>query len=396
MARMVKRNPHFTSLAARYLFPEIQARKRAFLQQNPDAELISLGVGDTTEPLPLSIVEGLVEKAQLLATPRGYCGYGHEHGLEALRQKIAATFYQNLGVTADDIFISDGSKCDIGRLQQLFGGDVSIAVQDPSYPVYVDGSLIEGVRSIVYMPCTSDNSFFPDLSALPPVDLIYFCSPNNPTGAAATRAQLQELVNFAKENRSIILYDAAYACYIQDPQLPRSIYEIPGASEVAIELGSFSKLAGFTGVRLGWTVVSPALAFDDGTPVKSDWSRLTSTLFNAASNIAQHGGLAALSSQGQIDTRKTVAFYLENASLLKRTLQEKGWRVFGGDNAPYLWVQFEGRSSWDVFAEILEKAHLICTPGSGFGPAGEGFIRFTAFSSRPDLLKGMARLSRFH
>lgn len=392
---MVKRNPHFANLSIRYLFPEIFARKHDFLKKNPGIRLISLGIGDTTEPIPRSVVEGLIKKSTELGTRHGYTGYGAEQGVEPLRQSISSVCYPSLGISADDIFISDGSKCDIGRLQQLFGPEVSIAVQDPSYPVYVDGSLIEGVRRIIAMPCTSDNSFFPDFSCLEPVDLIYFCSPNNPTGVAATKAQLEALVAFAKKNGSIIIFDAAYSWYIQDPSLPRSIYEIPGSEEVAIELGSFSKLAGFTGVRLGWTVIPSTLKYDDGSLVKDDWKRLTTTVFNAASNISQEGGLAALSPQGVLEMKRLIAFYLENASLIKQALLRKGLPVFGGDNAPYLWAHFGNRKSWDVFTDLLEKAHVICTPGIGFGRSGEGFIRFTAFGHREDVLEGVSRLARY-
>lgn len=388
---MVKRNPNFTELSNRYLFPEIQARKSLFLQKNPDAKIISLGIGDTTEPIPHSIAQGLIKKAEALATRDGYSGYSPEQGIEKLRCDIAAQYYKSK-VCPDEIFISDGTKCDIGRLQQLFGSDITIAVQDPSYPVYVDGSIIEGVKNIVYMACTSDNSFFPNLLLLPPVDLIYFCSPNNPTGAVATREQLAELVRFAKKNQAIIIFDAAYSWYIQDPSLPKSIYEIPGADEVAIELGSFSKLAGFTGVRLGWAVIPSSLKFEDGTPVSKDWQRLTSTIFNAASNIAQYGGMAALSPDGLQDISKLIAFYLANASLIREVLMNKGLEVYGGENAPYLWVKFPGKNSWEVFAEILERVQILTTPGVGFGRSGEGFIRFTAFSQRENLLEGISRL----
>lgn len=392
---MVKRNSNFTHLSARYLFPEVTARKRQYLEKHPDAHIISLGIGDTTEPIPSHIADGLIKKAAALATNDGYTGYSPEHGIDALRQKIQQTFYSSMHVHVDDIFVSDGAKCDIGRLQQLFGPRVTIAVQDPSYPVYVDGSLIEGVEKIVYMPCTSDNSFFPALDELPHVDLIYFCSPNNPTGAVATREQLAQLVAFARKRKAIIIYDAAYAWYIQDPELPKSIYEIPGAEHVAIELGSFSKLAGFTGVRLGWTVVPSTLQFDDGSSIRSDWSRLTSTIFNAASNIAQYGGLAALSPEGIEEIRALIKYYLENAALIKDALNGKGLEIYGGVNAPYLWVNFPGRKSWDVFTQILEQVQIVTTPGAGFGPAGEGFVRFTAFAHRQNLLEGAARLSRF-
>lgn len=387
----MKRNPHLAQLKSNYLFPEVNARKQKFLSENPEAKLISLGVGDTTEPIPVSSAKRMSLTAGNLGTREGYTGYGPEKGSQLLREKIAAKLYKNI-IHADEVFISDGAKCDIGRLQALFGSDISIAVQDPAYPVYIDGSLIHGVKTIVPIPCTPENKFFPDLNILPRTDLIYFCSPNNPTGAVATKDQLQKLVNFAKQNRSIIIFDSAYANFIRDPQLPKSIYEVEGAREVAIEISSFSKLAGFTGVRLGWTIVPNELKFDDGTSVKADWSRLTSTIFNGASNIAQQGGIAVLEDEGLQSVAQLTDYYLKNVEILKETFLELQYEVYGGDNAPYLWVRFEGQNSWEVFQMFLEKYHLVTTPGSGFGKEGEGFVRFTAFGSRENVLEACSRL----
>jgi LL-diaminopimelate aminotransferase len=388
----MKRNPHLAQLKGNYLFPEINVRKQQFLSKNPHAELISLGIGDTTEPITRSIVQSLIRASTGLGTSEGYSGYGPEQGIPVLRQKIASTLY-SYGVKPEEVFISDGAKCDLGRLQMLFGSDISIAVQDPSYPVYVEGSVILGVKKVIPMPCTPENHFFPDLNHLPKTDLIYFCSPNNPTGAAASRAQLQELVQFAQANRSIIIFDSAYANYIQDPTLPKSIFEIEGAREVAIEIGSFSKLAGFTGIRLGWSIVCEELRYEDGSSVKGDWKRLITTVFNGASTLSQAGGCAALEELGLQEIAAVTKFYLENATLLRATLEDLGYEVFGGVNAPYLWVRFKGRQSWDLFQYFLDQFHLITTPGSGFGPQGEGFIRFTAFSRRPTLLKALSRLN---
>jgi LL-diaminopimelate aminotransferase len=384
---MTKRNAQLSRLKSGYLFPEINRRKRAFLASNPQAELISLGVGDTTEPISSPVISSLVEISQNLGTADGYVGYGPEQGIEPLRGWVARAVYKDL-VASDEIFISDGAKCDIGRLQLLFGGDVSIAIQDPSYPVYVDGSIIQGVTQIHTMPCSPENGFFPDLEKVPRVDLIYFCSPNNPTGAVATRAQLEELVLLARRNRSIILFDSAYAAYIRDPSLPRTIYEIEGADEVAIEIGSFSKLAGFTGIRLGWTVVPEKLRYEDGSSVRADWNRITTTLFNGASIIAQHGGIAVLKG----DENPTIDFYLENARLMKSALEGMGYQVFGGTNAPYLWVRFPGRDSWELFQELLEKAHIIATPGGGYGASGSEFMRFSAYGKRDAILQAIERL----
>jgi LL-diaminopimelate aminotransferase len=403
---MVKRNPNIAKLPAGYLFPEIGRRRRALLERQPDAEIISLGIGNTTEPLTPHIVEGLRSAALALGTAEGYSGYDDDPKGQALLQnlktKLSEKWYHGM-VSPGEIVISDGAKCDCGRLQMLFGSEVTIAVQDPAYPVYVDGSVIAGATGahnpergqfdgLVYLPCTPANAFFPDLSALPRTDLIYFCSPNNPTGAVSTREQLRELVVFAKRNGSIIIFDAAYAAFIQDDSLPRSIFEIEGAREVALEVNSFSKPIGFTGVRLGWTVVPRELAFEGGAPVSKDWSRVMSTLFNGASNIAQYGALAALDDEGLAEMRQTVGYYMENARIIKEGLAGLGLNSYGGVNSPYVWAEFPGRLSWDVFTEILEKAHVVTTPGSGFGPSGEGFIRFSAFGHRADVVEAVRRL----
>lgn len=387
----MKRNPHLAALSSNYLFPEINTRKQTFLAKHPQASLISLGIGDTTEPIPSSIVESLKQASQRLGTKEGYSGYGSEQGNQALREKIAAKIYHHR-VCAEEVFISDGAKCDIGRLQVLFGSSIKIAVQDPAYPVYVDGSLLQGISTITPLPCLPENGFFPNLDLAASTDLIYFCSPNNPTGAVATHTQLKSLVDFAKTHRSILLFDAAYSTYIQDPSLPKSIYEIEGAHEVAIEIHSFSKLAGFTGIRLGWTVIPEALRYEEGHSIRSDWNRLTSTLFNGASNIAQAGGLAALEEQGLQEIAHQTQFYMENAALLKATLQSLDYTVYGGVNAPYLWLHFPGKKSWDMFQYFLERFHIITTPGSGFGPGGEGFLRLTAFGHRKDILEAIDRL----
>ena len=390
---MIKRNINLAKLKNGYLFPEIHQRKLKFLSENPHANLISLGVGDTTEPIPSYITDAMSQATIKLSTPSGYTGYGPEEGQEELRQCIASKIYQN-GIKSSEVFVSDGACCDIGRLQMLFGPHVSVAIQDPAYPAYVDGSIMQGVSEIVYMPCTPENDFFPDLENVPKTDIIYFCSPNNPTGATATKTQLKKLVDFAKANKSILVFDAAYAFFVQDSQLPQSIFDIEGAKEVAIEIGSFSKMAGFTGVRLGWTVVPEELKYEDGTSVNKDWYRLLCTIFNGASNIVQQGGMATLEEAGWQDARKIIQYYLENAQIIKDTLEKQGLEVYGGVNTPYLWARFKGRKSWDVFQEILEKYHIVTTPGSGFGPSGEGFIRFSAFGQRKKILMATERLQK--
>lgn len=402
---MVKRNTHLAKLQAGYLFPEIHKRKQAYLSRHPDAKVISLGVGDTTLPLDPLEAKQMSLFASGLSTQEGYSGYGPEQGTKELRQRLAERLYQNR-VQPNEIFISDGAKCDIARLQLLFGPKVRVAVQDPTYPVYVDTGVIIGQSGnfngthghydgITYMRCDPNNGFFPNLDSLPAVDLIYFCSPNNPTGVASTRAQLLQLVEYAKKHRAILVFDAAYAAYIRDPMIPHSIYEIPGAREVAIEVNSFSKMAGFTGVRLGWTVVPEELRFEDGSSVKKDWERIYTTCFNGASNIAQHGGLAVLSDEGLAAVKTMSDHYLSNTKILQKLWLELGFPVFGGIHAPYLWVQFPKRKSWDIFEELLEKVQIIATPGSGFGPAGEGFMRFSAFGVRSSIEEAAERLKLF-
>ncbi|MCL2478797.1 MAG: LL-diaminopimelate aminotransferase [Treponema sp.] len=399
---MIKRNPCIANVKAGYLFPEVAKRRREYAQAHPQAKIISLGIGNTTEPILPHINAGLVEGARKLATVEGYTGYQDE-GLEELRKRISAVFYKGRFGT-DEIFISDGAKCDIGRLQLLFGAATPVAVQDPSYPVYVDGSVImgaaggwegSGYRGISYLPCTAENGYFPDLSAIPSGCLIYFCSPNNPTGAVANKEQLQALVRAAQKTGSLIISDAAYSEYIRDAGLPKTIFEIDGAQTCAIEVNSFSKPAGFTGVRLGWSVVSKELKYSGGESVNADWARIASTVFNGASNISQAGGMAALDSEGLKEIRKLSDFYLENAKIIRGVLEGLGIDCTGGNNSPYIWARFPGRDSWDVFTEILEKCQVITTPGSGFGPAGQSFVRFSAFGHRADVELACQRLKSF-
>ena len=399
---MLRRNPAFSNLKAGYLFPEIAKRRREFAAAHPEAKLISLGIGNTTEPLTPHIDEGLVNAARALGTVEGYSGYGDEQGLTSLRERIASVLYGGK-VAPEEVFVSDGAKCDIGRLQALFGRDVKVAVQDPSYPVYVDGSVIAGAAGawngtgyagIQYLPCDASNGYFPDLALLPQNGVFYFCSPNNPTGAVATRVQLESLVEAAFKKGCLIVFDAAYSEYIRDPKLPKSIFEIQGARECAVEVSSFSKPIGFTGVRLGWTIVPKELKYADGTSVIADWNRVCTTIFNGASNIAQYGGLAALDAEGLREGRQLTDHYLGNAALIRRALEALGIECVGGDNAPYIWARFPGKASWDAFAEILEKCWVVTTPGSGFGPAGESFIRFSAFGHRADVEDACRRLQK--
>lgn len=388
----IHRNPHFAKLSTGYLFPEIQRRTRAFQAKHPEAQLINLGIGDTTRPLPTHIADAMARAAKDLATLEGYSGYGPEQGQEALRRAIANAFYPNLSY--DEIFVSDGAACDIGRLQLLFGSQASVAIQNPTYPAYFDSAVIQGMATAALWECHPGNHFFPDLSQASRTDLIYICSPNNPTGTVATYEQLSRLVAWAKSHRSIIIFDAAYTGYIQDPSLPKSIYDIPGAEEVAIEVNSFSKLAGFTGVRLGWTVVPRTVRYADNQPVWDDWNRVVTTVFNGASHLSQQGGLAVLSPEGRKACHEIILGYLQNAALLKQAFERLNYEVYGGTHAPFIWVRFPQKSSWEVFEELLQSAHIVSIPGSGFGSAGEGFIRLSAFAERTKMEEAVARLAR--
>jgi len=397
---MINRNPCIANLKAGYLFPEVAKRRREFAAIRPDVKIISLGVGNTTEPVLPHINAGLVEGAKKLGTAEGYSGYQDE-GLAALREKISSVFY-NGKFSIDEVFISDGAKCDIGRIQMLFGAGTKIAVQDPSYPVYVDGSVLTGAaggwegsgyEGITYLPCTPENDYFPNVDLIPQNSLIYYCSPNNPTGAVSSRTQLAALIKAAVDKGCLIVFDAAYSEFIRDSSLPKTIYEIDMADKCAVEVNSFSKPAGFTGVRLGWSVVPKALKYAGGESINADWSRIAGTIFNGASNIAQAGGLAALDDEGLKEIRRLTDFYIGNAKLIRAALQKLGINCIGGDNSPYIWAHFPGRDSWDVFSQILEKCYVVTTPGAGFGPAGQGFIRFSAFGHREDVEEACKRLS---
>jgi len=392
---MVKSNQNSQQLAPHYLFPEIQRRVQELEQSGVSQRLISLGVGDTTHPIPKRITEKMSEAAHLLSTAEGYIGYGPEQGSLRLRKLISETFYAGK-ITPEEIFISDGAKCDIGRLLHLFHPNLTVAVQDPTYPVYVDSSVLSGhAKKILYLPCGPENGFFPNLKSCESVDLIYFCSPNNPTGSVATKEQLEHLIHFALERRAVILFDSAYAFFIKDKNLPFSVYSIPNAKKVVIEIHSFSKLAGFSGLRLGWTVVPKEMVLEDGAPAHCAWKRLTTTFFNGASSLSQAGGIAALSSEGLQELKQIRDFYLENALLIKETFKSLGLPAYGGMNSPYVWVDFSPKKSWDAFEDVLYQSGVISVPGRGFGPGGEGYLRFSAFAKRENVLEALARLTEY-
>ncbi len=398
---MVTTNENYDKLSPNYLFVEIARRAKSFSEKNPGVKILKLGIGNTTEPLSPTVIKGLRLGVDKLADVKTYTGYGDEQGDARLRKSIA-DFYsrRSVSLAPDEIFISDGAKSDAANIQSIFGLRSVVAVQDPAYPVYVDSNVIAGrtgpskgttYDGMVYMPCTEQNGFFPD----PPsqkVDLIYLCSPNNPTGAVATKEQLGTFVDYARKNKAVIIFDAAYSSFISDPKLPRSIYEAEGAKECSIEVNSFSKSSGFTGVRLGWAAVPKALVVEKTQPgkINSLWNRRQTTMFNGASNIAQEGGLAAISEQGVKENQAVIDGYMTNARKIKECLVQKGLRVFGGVNAPYLWVRTPNNmSSWEFFDKILNEANVVVTPGSGFGPSGEGYVRLSAFGHREDILEAV-------
>jgi len=403
---MAKINAHYRKLSAGYLFPEISRRVAAFQTENPQAKIYRLGIGNTTEPLPPAVIDGLTDGVERLASPETYSGYGDEQGELELREALAA-LYRQRGVTLEpaELFISDGAKPDSGNIQSIFGADNLVAFQDPAYPVYVDSNVIAGrsgsynsasgsYEGFVYMRCTEENGFIPEPPA-EKTDLVYLCSPNNPTGAVASHQQLKKFVDYARKNRAVIIFDAAYAEFITDPQLPRSIYEVEGAFECAIEINSFSKSAGFTGVRLGWAIVPKALGVEDSEPGELNrlWLRRQTTVFNGASNIAQRGGLAVLSPEGRKQCKAVINYYMENARLIREGLQQIGLTIYGGVNAPYLWLKTPGSlSSWEFFDQLLNETQVVGTPGSGFGPAGEGYFRLSAFGHRADIEAAVAQI----
>lgn len=405
---MARINDNFLKLKAGYLFPEIGRRVAAFTDTNPDgaAKLIKCGIGDVTEPLPEAVREAMHAAVDELGQRETFRGYGPEQGYDFLRNAIAENCYSELNIGADDIFISDGSKCDTGNILDIFGPGNKIAITDPVYPVYVDTNVMIGntgdaddegrYDGLVYLPCTAENNFVP---AIPTekVDIVYLCYPNNPTGASATREQLQAWVDYAKANDAIILYDAAYEAFIQDADVPRSIYEIEGAHECALEFRSFSKNGGFTGVRCGYITIPDTVTgvAADGAriSIKQLWSRRTSTKFNGASYPVQRGAEAVYSEAGKKQIATLVEHYMGNAKLLREACTEIGLQVFGGENAPYVWVACpEGLTSWDMFDKMLTQANVVITPGSGFGAAGEGYFRISAFNSRENVIEVCNRL----
>jgi LL-diaminopimelate aminotransferase len=405
---MARINEHYRNLQAGYLFPEISRRVAAFVEANPAAPLIRLGIGDVTLPLAPAVVEALHAAVDEMATAEGFRGYGPENGYDFLLDAIREHDFAARGVSieANEIFVSDGSKQDSGNIQEIFGNDCTLLVTDPVYPVYVDTNVMAGragasdeegrYAGITYLPANEENGFSPS----PPserVDLAYLCSPNNPTGTVMDRAALQAWVDWARASDAILIFDAAYDAFIQDPELPRSIYEIEGARECAIEMRSFSKRAGFTGVRCAYTVIpaecTGTTASGERVPLRELWSRRHATKFNSVPYVIQRAAAAVFSPDGRKQTAEQVSFYMENARRVREGLAAAGFTVFAGEHAPYIWMRTpDGLTSWEFFDRLLNEASVVGTPGSGFGPSGEGYFRISAFNSRENVDEAISRI----
>ena len=404
---MIKINENYQKLQASYLFSDIAKRVTAHQEANPDQKIIKLGIGDVTRALPDACVKAFHAAVDEMANDSTFHGYGPEQGYDFLREAIAKGDFQVHGahVEADEVFVSDGAKCDSGNFQEIFSTDTKVAIPDPVYPVYVDTNVMAGrtgesidgrYQGFVYLDATRENGFIPDLPD-EPVDLIYLCFPNNPTGAMVTREQLKKWVDFAREKQALILYDAAYEAFIQDEDLPRSIYEIEGAREVAIEFRSFSKTAGFTGTRCAFTVVpKDCMAYTEAgekVSVHSLWNRRHTTKFNSVSYPVQRAAEAVYTPEGQAQIKELIAYYLKNAKYIREKMESLGYECIGGENSPYIWI--DGKTdSWEFFDKLLNRAGVVCTPGAGFGKCGEGYIRISAFNSFENVQEAMDRISQ--
>lgn len=402
---MITINEHYLKLQASYLFSDIAKRVSSFQQNNPDKEVIKLGIGDVTQPLPKACTAAFHDAIDEMATEAGFHGYGPEQGYEFLREAIAENDFRSRGadISADEIFVSDGAKCDTGNFQELFSDDIVIAIPDPVYPVYLDTNVMAGrtelfkdgrYGGLVYLDSTEENNFVPSLPK-EKVDLIYLCFPNNPTGSTISRDELKTWVDYARENKALILFDAAYESFIQDDNLPKSIYEIEGAKEVAVEFRSFSKTAGFTGTRCAFTVVpKECMAFDkegNSHSIHALWNRRHCTKFNGVSYPVQKAAAAVYSPEGKAEVEALVSYYMKNAEHICKTMEELGYDYVGGKNSPYIWIK-GNMDSWEFFDMLLNKAGVVCTPGAGFGKCGNGYIRISAFNSFENVEKAMKRV----
>ena len=381
---------NYLKLSESYLFAEIARKVNDYKKKHPEADVISLGIGDVTQPLAPAVVGALHKAADEMAVAASFRGYGPERGYDFLREAIVENDFRRHGidVEADEIFVSDGAKSDTGNFQELLSEKCVVAVTDPVYPVYVDSNLMAG-RTIVKLPCTPENGFVPELPS-DHVDVIYLCYPNNPTGTTLTKVQLKAWVDYATQEEALIFYDAAYEAYIQSEDVPHSIYEIPGASKCAVEFHSYSKTAGFTGIRCGYTVVPKTLRM----PLNALWNRRQCTKFNGASYLSQRAAEAIYTSKGKVQIKETISYYMKNAHMMRASLTDMGFKVYGGIDAPYLWVKTPGNmTSWEFFNWMLQSAHIVCTPGVGFGDRGEGFVRLTAFGTHENTVKALRRIN---
>ncbi len=402
---MFKVNDNYLKLPGSYLFSTIGRKVREYKESNPDKEVISLGIGDVTQPLAPAIIKSIHEATDEMASGQTFKGYAPDLGYEFLRSAIAINDYKSRGVdiALDEIFVSDGAKSDSGNIQEIFSVDNKIAVCDPVYPVYIDANAMAGRTgdfntdtslwsNVIYMPCTAENGFAPELPTETP-DIIYLCFPNNPTGATISKDQLQKWVDYANSVKAVIIYDAAYEAYISEANIAHTIYECEGAKTCAIELKSFSKNAGFTGTRLGYTVIPKELKDENGTMLNSLWARRHGTKFNGAPYIIQRAGEAVYSEAGKRETKAQIDYYMNNAKIIREGLADMGYTVFGGVNAPYIWLKTpEGVSSWQFFDLLLDRASVVGTPGCGFGPSGEGYFRLTAFGTTENTIKALGRI----
>lgn len=399
-------NTNYLELQGSYLFSTIAKKVAAYKEKNPQADIIRLGIGDVTQPIAPAIIKALHQAVDEMGTAEGFHGYGPEQGYEFLRSAIAKNDYQALGceIDADEIFVSDGAKCDVGNIQEIFGIENVVAVCDPVYPVYVDTNVMAGragkfdaekggFEKLIYMPCTEANGFVPEFPK-EHADLIYLCFPNNPTGEAIDKVTLQKWVDYANQEGSVILYDAAYEAYISEEGIPHSIYECKGARTCAIEMHSFSKNAGFTGLRLGYTVI-PKDLICNGVSLHGLWNRRHGTKYNGAPYIVQRAGEAVYSVEGKAQIKEQIAYYMENAKVIREGLKEAGFTVYGGMNSPYVWLKVpEGMSSWEFFDMLLNEVQVVGTPGVGFGASGEGFFRLTAFGTHENTRKALERIKK--
>ena len=403
---MIRANDNYSKLKASYLFSDIAKKVNDYQLKNPEAHIIRLGIGDVTKALAPAVIKGFHDGVDEMANDATFRGYGPEQGYAFLREKIAKNDFQDRGadISADEIFVSDGAKCDTGNFQELFANDIRVAIPDPVYPAYLDTNVMAGrtgeyedgrYNGIVYMECLKENNFLPKLPD-EKVDLIYLCFPNNPIGSTITKNELTEWVRYAKENRSLILFDAAYESFIRDEALPKTIYEIQGAKEVAVEFRSFSKTAGFTGTRCGFTVVPKECMIFNSKGEKISlhalWSRRQSTKFNGVSYPVQKAAEAVYSKEGKVQVRQQIDYYLNNADIISKTIASIGLDYVGGKNAPYIWIDSAGRDSWEFFDLLLTKAGVVCTPGAGFGRCGKDYIRISAFNSLENVTLAMDRL----